>query len=370
MTNSAIVIGDSFNNTLGLIRSLGEGCIEQALILVGESDRMCVTKSKYLKKNKIFCIETIEECLPILLQLNKGMHNQVLLCTNDPAATFIDEHENKLSELFITPMSGRHLGKYLNKEAQCMLAEECGFDVPRSITYSYGDIFPESIEFPLLLKPLYSTKGSKSDIHICYTRNELEQIIKTDSTCKNHIVQEFIEKEYEINIIGISTDWGILAPGGIQKIRHYPTIYSPCSFGLYRPVSDFGFDTAPLQRFMDRVGYKGPFSIELLHKADKNYFMEVNFRHDGLAYAATAAGINLPAIYLRRDKLSSDYKIKNTYMMDLSIDFCHVKDKSLSLKDWFRDLRRTGCQLNFNKKDPAPTFYYYVNKFNHKLSKR
>ena len=35
---SAIVIGDSFNNTLGLIRSLGEGGIEQTLILVGESD--------------------------------------------------------------------------------------------------------------------------------------------------------------------------------------------------------------------------------------------------------------------------------------------------------------------------------------------
>ena len=50
MTYSAIVIGDSFNNTLGLIRSLGEGGIEQTLILVGESDRMCVGKSKYLKK--------------------------------------------------------------------------------------------------------------------------------------------------------------------------------------------------------------------------------------------------------------------------------------------------------------------------------
>lgn len=362
---SAIVIGDSFNNTLGLIRSLGEGGIEQTLILVGESDRMCVGKSKYLKKSQIFCIKTIEECLPILLQLNNGMHNQVLLCTNDPAATFIDEHENELSELFITPMSGRHLGKYLNKEAQCMLAEECGFDVPLSITYSYGDTFPESIGFPLLLKPLYSTKGSKSDIHICYTRNELEQLIQTDSTCKNYLVQEFIEKEYEINIIGISTDRGVLAPGGIQKIRHYPTIYSPCSFGLYHPVSDFRLDTAPLQRFMDRIGYRGPFSIELLHKAGKNYFMEVNFRHDGLAYAATAAGINLPAIYMQRNTLPSDYKIKNTYMMDLSIDFCHVKNKSLSFKDWVKDFMRTGCQLNFNKRDPAPTVCYYLNKFTH-----
>lgn len=91
--------------------------------------------------------------------------------------------------------------------------------------------------------------------------------------------------------------------------------------------------------------------------------MEVNFRHDGLAYAATAAGINLPAIYIQRNTLPSDYKIKNTYMIDLSIDFCYVKDKSLSFKEWVKDFMRTGCQLNFNKKDPAPTFYYYLNKF-------
>ena len=64
------------------------------------------------------------------------------------------------------------------------------------------------------------------------------------------------------------------------------------------PIVDFDFDTAVVQRFMDRVGYRGPFSVELLHKGNKNYFMEVNFRNDGLAYTATAAGINLPAIYI------------------------------------------------------------------------
>lgn len=360
--HSAIVIGDSFNNTLGLIRSLGEGGIDQTLILVGESDRMFVSKSRYLKKSQVFRIWSIDECLPILLSLNNGLHNQVIMCTNDPAVAYVDKHESELSEFFITPMSGRHLEEYLNKDAQCRLAERCGFDVPRSCTYHTEGAFPESIGYPLLLKPLYSTKGMKSDIHICRNETELKEALETNTACKEFVVQEFIDKEYEINIIGISTDWGVLAPGGIRKIRHYPTVCSPCSFGQYRPIADFAFEMTPLERFMDEVGYRGLFSIELLHKNGKNYFMEVNFRHDGLAYTATSAGINLPSVYMSFEKPADGYKIKDVYMMDLSIDFCHVKDKVLTLNEWLIDFLKSGCQLNFNKRDLPPTLYYYLNK--------
>lgn len=370
MTYSAIILGDSFNNTLGLIRSLGEGHIRQTLILVGENDRLYLTKSRYLKHASIYQIKHIEESLPILHSLrNESQSNrQALICTNDAAVTFIDKHEELLSKDFTTPMNGKHLSQYMNKAEQCKLAQECGFDVPGSMTYRLGENFPTDIKYPVLIKPLYSTQGEKSDIHICSTTQELEEALRQHSRCQEFIIQEFIEKEYEINIIGISTDWGVLAPGGIQKIRHYPTIYSPCSFGLYRPLQDFSLDTSPIEKFMDRVGYRGPFSVELLHKQDKNYFMEVNFRHDGLAYTATAAGINLPAIYMQFNGLPSEYKIKSTYMMDLSIDFCHVKDKTLPLKTWLKDFQRTTCQLNFNKKDSAPTIYYYLNKLNRKIS--
>ena len=49
-------------------------------------------------------------------------------------------------------------------------------------------------------------------------------------------------------------------------------------------------------------------------------------------------------------------------MMDLSTDYCHVKDGTLSRKYWFYDFRKTKCQLNFNRHDLMPTIYYYVNK--------
>ena len=47
---SAIVLGDSTNNTLSIVRSLGEAKIEQTLILKCDEDICLVAKSKYLKK--------------------------------------------------------------------------------------------------------------------------------------------------------------------------------------------------------------------------------------------------------------------------------------------------------------------------------
>ena len=43
LQQQAIVIGDSFNNTLGLIRSLGEAKVDIVLLLVGD-DRLFVQK--------------------------------------------------------------------------------------------------------------------------------------------------------------------------------------------------------------------------------------------------------------------------------------------------------------------------------------
>lgn len=359
--NKAVIIGDPFNNTLGLIRSLGEAHVDITLLLVGKGDRLFVSKSRYLKKGQVFHLDNVEDCLPVLQKIADGANDQVLICTNDGAAQFIDSHEPELSQSYITPMRGARLGNMMNKDAQCLLAQECGFTIPKSFIYKRGDQFPEGLEYPLLLKPANSTHGEKSDIHVCSNYQEVKTSLQQISSCPLFIVQEYIEKEYEINLIGVRTEHGVYVPGGIKKIRHYPTIYSACSFGLYQAIDRFDIDIAPIVKLMDQVGYYGPFSVELLHKKDKNYFMEVNFRHDGLAYAATASGVNLPALMFD-DRKDPKLHVRDTYMMDLSTDYCHVKDGKLSKKQWWHDFIRTGCQLNFNRKDPMPTICYYVHK--------
>ncbi|WP_455587180.1 hypothetical protein [Bacteroides sp.] len=311
----------------------------------------------------MYRIDSLSECMPLLDNLVEPSKRQIILCTNDNAATFVDENEKRLHQQFVTPMGGKTIGKLMNKAEQCALAEHCGLKVPKSFIHNVRNEFPKNaLKYPLLLKPLYSILGEKSDIHICKSPEEVDACLTSNSCCQQFIVQEFIKKEYEINLLGVSTDHGVLIPGGIKKIRHYPTIYSPCSYGLYQSTEQLGIDTATAKAFISQTGYKGLFSIELLHKDSENYFMEVNFRNDGLAYTATAAGINLPAIYIQNETLQIDIQIKETYMMDLSIDYCHVKDGTISFWQWLRDFLRTGCMLNFNSRDVAPTLHYYLRK--------
>lgn len=365
--NQVVIIGDSFNNTLGLVRSLGEAKIDQILILVGKNDRLFIRKSRYLKKNNVYIIDSLLQCMPLLKSLINDKKRQTIICTNDNAAAFVDSNEEFLHRYYNTPMLGKNIGNLMNKAEQCYLAEKCKLDVPKSCIYQVGDEYPDTFKMPLLLKPLYSTEGEKSDIHICETSQELHKCLAANSNCKQFIIQEYIRKDYEINLLGVSTDHGILIPGCIKKIRHYPTIYSPCSYGLYLSVEQLDIDIEPAKKFIKHTGYKGLFSIELLRKDNKNYFMEVNFRNDGLAYTATAAGINLPAIYIHNNRFPKDIKIKETYMMDLSIDFCHVKEGTLSFKQWIHDFYHTGCMLNYNPKDVAPTLYYYWNKIKKRI---
>ena len=360
----AIIVGDSFNNTLGLIRSLGEVKVDIVLLLVG-NDRLFVSRSRYLKAGKVFYLAKLEECLPIINQLYDSSKKQYIICSNDKAAQFVDANEEKLAQRFITPMRGKHLGNMMDKDVQCKLAEQCGILVPQSFIYDRGDEFPHSCSYPIFLKPTNSNLGQKSDIHICHSYDEVLQSLSQETNCTRYIVQEYIQKEYEINLIGVSTDKGIYIPGGIKKLRHYPTIYSPCSYGKYISCSALSIDTAPIEKFMKEVGYRGPFSVEFLHAKGMNYFMEVNFRHDGLAYTATAAGANLLQTYIYEDTYVG--KIRDTYMMDLSIDYCHVKDGTITFFSWLKDFLRTGCQLNFNWRDPMPTLCYYWNKVSSKF---
>lgn len=353
----AIVLGDSFNNTLGLIRSLGEGNVKVILILVGD-DRLFVCKSKYV--SEVHRVSSLKEVDNVLKRLSNRYKGGFLITSNDKSAKWIDDNEPWLSRLFITPMRGKQLGKLFEKPNQCRLAEEYGITVPKSLVYNRNSSFPEYLDYPVLLKPADSNTGEKSDIHICHNKEDIKSALLKESLCQSYIVQEYIEKEYEINMIGICTDNGAVIPGGIKKLRHYPTIYSPCSYGIFLSAYELGVDVEPIKRLIESIGYYGPFSVEFLRKNGKNYFMEVNFRHDGLAYTATAAGVNLLKMYVEGKPLQ--YTLRPTYMMDLSSDYCHVKDGNLNRSVWIKDFIKTGCQLNFNLCDPLPTIKYYLAK--------
>ncbi len=366
----AIVIGDSTNNTLSVVRSLGEAGIEQILLLKCEEDVCFVAESKYLKPENVFQIPAMEDCLSIFERLKEKYTGATIICSFDEAAMFVDENEPLLSLHFRTPARGKKIGNLFNKEAQCKLAEECALTVPKSQLFHRSDSVEQiDMDYPVLLKPLVSVAGEKSDIHICADKKALQIALKKESSCEDFVLQEFIDKDYEIDCIGVRTDEEMFLAGGIRKIRHYPPLIGAGAYGIFQPMKMYDIDIAGLNKFLEQSNYYGPFSVEFLHKGDKNYFIEVNFRNEGLAYAATAAGANLHALYVDHEYNIDRSKIRSVYMMNYSLDFLYVKNGDVSLLTWIRDFLRTRCFININFKDLRPTIQYYLHKIKRRLKK-
>lgn len=358
----AVIIGDSTHNTLSAVRSLGVEHIPFTLILKSDDDFCNVTKSKHVRRNDMHLITHINECLPILNSM-QSHDKPYIICTFDEAAEFIDKHEEELSRTFTTPCRGKHIGDLFNKDAQCRLAKECGLTVPESYIFNRNDIPAKlPLDYPVILKPLYSTQGEKSDIHICRNRKDLEAALLESSKCERFILQEYIDKDYELNCLGVATHESVIIAGGIKKLRHYPLIVGACSFGQFLPVDELDINIPAITDFLRKSHYHGPFSVEFIHARGQNYFMEVNFRNDGLAYTATKAGINLPASYTGHTSVSEAPKAHQIYMMNYSTDYLHVKEGRISKTQWWRDFIHTRCFINLSPSDSMPVIAYYLKK--------
>lgn len=362
--NKVIIIGDSTHNTLGAVRSFGEAKIPQILLLVCHEDTCCVRYSRYLKEGNIYMVQELDECAPVLNQL-KTEKDQFLITTYDAAAEWVDGREPELSLWFRTPCRGRQLGHLFNKYKQCLLAKECGLIVPEFVTYHRASrLNIENLRFPLITKPLVSSAGDKKDIHICQNIDELNKALLDDSHCDSFLLQEFIEKEYEIDAIGVSVEDGIVMGGAIHKIRHWPRLVGAGAFGVFEKISPYGIDVSAVNRFLELSGYHGPFSVEFLHTKDgTNYFLEVNFRNDGLAYASTCAGANLHALYVDCFKTRIKSTPRRLYMMNYSIDLLYVKEGDITRWQWLMDFLKTRCFINICFSDLGPSLAYYKEKF-------
>ena len=357
MQNIAFVIGDSHTNTLGLIRSLGEESINFILILVDNTDSANVLKCRYLKKNKYYWVSSYTEVFSILMDNIHLNSEKTIICSNDHAAEFIDAHEEQLVKYYRTPLKGNHIGDLFMKDKQCFLAQECGLVVPKSVIYKRGESIDSLIlTYPVLTKPLESINGSKKDIHICKSKEELSYAMSKSSFCDSFIIQEFIDKEYELNLLGVRTDSGITWGGCIQKYRHNPLITGPSAYAKLDSVEAHGIDTKAVECLLDKIDYYGPFSVEFLHKGDQNFFMEVNLRNDGLCYVATSAGLNLPAIYIQNTCKKST-PIKPTVMMNLRLDFKLMLKGHIKPFVWLKQLFQTDCWIDYNKNDKLPFLY-------------
>ena len=351
-----IIIGGDHYNTYGVVRSLGEEGIKSEVLILG-----CATKESFVLRSKyvdrgLGCNDH-EEAIKQLKSMHAEGVKQVVICCSDEAEALLLDNYDILSPAFILPVCSDYKDTFslMNKGTITELAKQFDIEVPK--TWRVLDRFlPDGISFPCITKPITSTRGHKSDIVVCKNKNELQNVVNDKRRCSDYVVQEYLEYEREISILGaVLSNGKVLLSGCIEKLR--TCMIGTTSFGKMVNNSLLGANLYKLEALMKSTGYRGLFSAEFLVKDGLIYFLEVNFRNDGNTYVATASGQNLPLRYVQSfvgDDVvqdSSDYPCY--FMLDIE-DFLALKRNNVSIWQWIRDVKKANTYLVYNAQDRKP----------------
>lgn len=355
---NVLVFGGNHHNTLGVLRSLGRRGIRPDLLLVDPDRQGYVAKSRYI--NELYVCETYPNALDWLKEgyRHKG-EKTVVICTSDHAICIIDENSHSLSSRYVLPGSILHgqISKYMDKQLMAKLAVEVGLRVPHSYN-AEGGVLPKEVGLPCIVKPLRSVEGTKGDIVVCYNKSDVERYNAGRTPNADIQVQDYIEKDYEYQLIGCSINSGetVIIPG-VSKIISAAE-GSNTGFLKYEQL-DRSYPIKECKAFIQRIGYSGLFSIEFIRdRSGVDYFMEMNFRNDGNAICVTKAGVNLPYIwYLSGIGRPYDGEIKAilpVYVMPEFDEMLRIPKHKLTFSTWVKEMIKADAYMEFDIKDQFP----------------
>jgi len=364
--SKVLVIGGDHHNTLGVIRGLGERGIYSDLIYVSSSEQTFVNYSKYVQKSTK--VKDDSYIVSVMLDLYKLKDAKpVVICCSDASSGIIDDYRDKLSPFFILPGAEKQgrVSSLMSKKCMAELAVEVGLNIPQSTYVIDPDKELPQIMFPCIIKPIVSRQGTKDDIAVCRTKEELQNYASTHELSNNQI-QDFIDKDFEYQLIGCATKSEVIIPGVSRILR--PCKGSNTSFLHYTPIEKGFCDLDKCIEFVKRTGYHGLFSLEFLRdKQGNDYFMEMNFRNDGNAICVLAAGMSLPYIWYL-DCLGIDYseekakEIKSVYVMPDMAELKLLFTRQISLKEYIQDFRKTNRFMEYDRNDRKP--FWKLVKYN------
>ena len=300
--SEAIVLGANHHNTYGIIRALHAVGVKPTVICPPPVKGCCYKNSRYVGE----LVEIPEsEVLSWLLDYGRKAESKaVVFVSSDSFSSLIDENSDRLKPYFVIPCSDESgkLTRLMDKQRMSDLAVECGLSVPpNSRVVETADLAreEETLKFPCIVKPYKSIEGDKSDIFICRDASDYRELAEKIK-CPAVQIQDFIDKRLEYQLIGLSLDEGrtVVSPGVTRLIW---ASSESSNTGIVEIDGFDKYDDIPLDRvrsFIRATGYSGSFSVEFLRdKEGRDYFMEINFRNDGNAIVATAANVNLPAMW-------------------------------------------------------------------------
>lgn len=359
-----IIFAMDHYNPLGLVRSLGEEGI-QPIVIAEKSKTDISSYSKYVKD--YVRVEIVDDGYKVLMDKFAGKFPEkpFLFTCDDKTIGFLDRRYDEWKDYFIGFNAGKNdqISKYMDKYEILKLAKKHGLKTLDTLCVDKGTV-PENLEYPIITKSVSPLVGGwKSDVHICHNESELLEAY-TKIKAPQVIIQKFIDKKNEYCIDGFCTMKGTIMFNAIESRYNYmiPGYYSP-----YMTVQNFGQTEmgSSLAEMMKEVGFEGIYSIEfLIDQDDTYYFSEINFRNSTWSYAATKAGMNLPALWAETmiaGKLDTNptKEIKEGFMaMVEPIDYSkRVLTGRAEWGEWLRDFREAKCPFYYSEDDIEPFLY-------------
>ena len=356
-----IVFGNSNYNTLGVVRGMCGKEVEVFLLLVSASRFNAVTLSKGVRKHKR--VDDEEQGVAFLLGKKEEWREAVILPTSDKAESALDAHFDRLYPHYRFPHAGKQgaVGRLMDKRLQVEMAAEAGLHVPATVRYRKGDPLPEGIVYPCIAKPQNSTTGQKGIMRTCRDASELLRAVEVSHHADDFLVQQYIDKEYEVLLIGCRLpDGRTWLPGAFKKERWYLK-GDDASYGVISTrVDEFFPQQAEVCTFLERLGYYGPFSVEFGVMDGVHYFYEINLRNDGTSHYFHKAGIFVPYIYYLANTGTLEetglavLPSRNHTFIDEFGDLVNLRETKLSFRQWWHDLRHALAYKYFQAGDLKP----------------
>lgn len=369
-----IVFGNDHTNSVGVIQSLGKAGYKSVGLLYGAKTDLVIS-SKYT--SSIITARDPQACIDKLLETCFDSDVRIpIIATCDMAALTLERNADRLKERFIFEYSTHYTLEYLaKKENQVRLAAEAGFNVPKSWNLKDSKVIPDEVCYPCLIKPLVSCEGAKSDIRVCKTKEELNNNLYSLNYTKNVLLQQYIERDYEISILGCGLSTGkCIIPAIENKLTLYPKYVGLECLANMQPIDDHEIKSS-IENLIASIGYVGLFSVEMMHCKinGKFYFTEINLRNDGAEAFVTKYGANLPLNHVE-DLIGSPLTEQKEFHPGYYIwEMHHLLSfwkGDIKIYQWLSEIKQSRGFLVYDKNDMKPFFKQFINLFLTKIRNR
>ena len=355
MIKQVVIWGDDHHNALGILRMLGNRGFDVNFIINGHA-KLIASASKYC--TRYVEIIGLDAGLKYLLEnYQDAVNKAVLLFTADRYSETANNNLDLLEPYFYVAGPSRQgvLTELDDKYTMGMLAKECGINIPETILIPQDNPYCIGC-YPLILKPCTPTskdfKTKVVDSELRYKR-----ALKSLVSGKRYVVQKFIHKEADGLVYGCRTWDGITHLSGIC-VRNRWSDDGCGSFGYITPDIPDTINKQGIVDFLDKIDFRGLFSVEYAICKDASYFYEFNLRNDGTAVLFYQGGANPVLEYV-----NSCFEIKEDvpttvngkhYLINEIWDKFNVKDGVISRSQYEEDVKKATIFFYYDPDDMRP----------------